>query len=165
MSFLQRIFPGGVIKMSAKGIEKKKETADHVFVTAQAGELWDDFVNHCVDQGWAGIENLSLIPGTVGAAPIQNIGAYGVELKDSIESVRIIELPSGKERWLYNEDCLFGYRDSIFKNELKDHFIILDVTFKLLKTNDIDPYTSGLLHLDYGDMSKEMESRVLLIRG
>jgi UDP-N-acetylmuramate dehydrogenase len=158
-------FPGGVIKMSSRGIEKKKETGEYVFVTAQAGELWDDFVSHCVEQGWAGVENLSLIPGTVGAAPIQNIGAYGVEVKDSIESVRIIELPSGKERWLYNEDCRFSYRDSIFKNELKDHFIILEVTFRLRKTKDIDPYRSGILCLDYGDISRELNMAGILHPG
>ena len=126
-----RDFPGIVIRINSKGISVNGQNDGEVLVTAEAGENWDDFVAHCVNHGWAGLENLSLIPGTVGAAPIQNIGAYGVEVKDLIESVMVVDISNGKQRRLSNSECQFGYRDSIFKNELKGKVIILNVTFKL----------------------------------
>jgi UDP-N-acetylmuramate dehydrogenase len=109
-------------------IEKK---ANYVIVNAQAGEIWDSFVEWTIHYSFAGLENLSLIPGTVGACPVQNIGAYGVEVGDLIEKVEAIEIETGKIRRFSNEECKFGYRNSIFKNEIKDQYIITSVYFKL----------------------------------
>ena len=148
-------FAGIVIKINSKGIEIKEENEHHVIVTAEAGEEWDEFVQYCVDRGWSGIENLSLIPGKVGATPIQNIGAYGSEVKEVIESVRVIEIDSGKQRRLTNAECQFGYRDSIFKRALRGKVIILNVTFKLLKVDKVKDLP--LLRLDYGDIRGELQ--------
>jgi UDP-N-acetylmuramate dehydrogenase len=153
---LTRDFSGIVIRISSKGITVKEETATHVFVTAEAGENWDEFVQHCVASGWAGLENLSLIPGRLGAAPIQNIGAYGVEVRDVIDSVQIIEIDSGKQKRFTNAECQFGYRDSIFKRALKGKVIILNVTFKLLKISPSDQ--GSILKLDYGDIRSELQA-------
>ena len=163
-----RDFPGIVIRINSKGIAIREQDENHVLVTAEAGENWDEFVQHCVSQGWAGLENLSLIPGTVGAAPIQNIGAYGVEVKDAIDSVQVVEINSGKQRRYSNVDCDFGYRDSIFKRELKGKVIILNVTFRLAKVavSGSEGVTKSLSHkvtkphalrLDYGDIRGELE--------
>lgn len=130
-------FDGLVVKLSIPGISVRVE-GDEVFVTAGAGVVWNDFVNYCVEHGFAGVENLSLIPGTVGAAPIQNIGAYGVELKDVFYSCMAYEIATGQERVFNFEDCKFGYRDSVFKNELKGKYIITSVCFKLSKTAKIN---------------------------
>ncbi len=153
-------FTGIVIRINSKGIAIKEQDEHRVHVTAEAGENWDEFVQHCVNNGWAGIENLSLIPGTVGAAPIQNIGAYGVEVKDVIESVLVVDLESGKERRFTNAECQFGYRDSIFKRALKGKVIILNVTFLLSKisaTNDHAEKDGYTLRLDYGDIRAELD--------
>jgi UDP-N-acetylmuramate dehydrogenase len=123
-------FKGLVIKVSIPGISSVVEE-DDVIVTAGAGVIWNDFVNYCVNSGFAGVENLSLIPGTVGASPIQNIGAYGVELKDVFHSCTAYEIATAEERIFNFADCKFGYRDSIFKNELKGQYIITAVSFKL----------------------------------
>jgi UDP-N-acetylmuramate dehydrogenase len=123
-------FDGLVIKMELKGVTFEKR-APYAHVTAQAGEAWDDLVARTVEWGFWGLENLSLIPGTVGAAPVQNIGAYGREVMDVIESVRVIDSKTGKERVMANSECGFSYRDSVFKKpECKD-LIILSVTFRL----------------------------------
>jgi UDP-N-acetylmuramate dehydrogenase len=168
-----RNFAGIVIRINSKGIVIREEDVRTVLVTAEAGENWDDFVQYCVEQGWAGLENLSLIPGTVGAAPIQNIGAYGVEVRDVIESVRYVEIDTGKQHQLTADECLFGYRDSIFKKALKGKVIILNVTFRLCKVtgshgdrvtglngdtmNDGEPVSPfGGLKLDYGDIRGEL---------
>jgi UDP-N-acetylmuramate dehydrogenase len=167
-----RNFAGIVIRINSKGIVIRDQDENHVFVTAEAGENWDEFVQYCVGNHWAGLENLSLIPGTVGAAPIQNIGAYGVEVKDLIDSVQVVEINSGKQKRFTNADCQFGYRDSVFKRELKGKVIILNVTFKLLKTignpatiPPVHPSTRPLDHLptcppflklDYGDIRPEL---------
>jgi len=148
-------FTGIVIKINSKGIVIKEENDHQVIVTAEAGEDWDEFVQYCVDRGWSGIENLSLIPGKVGAAPIQNIGAYGAEVKEVIESVQVIEIDSGKQKRLTNAECQFGYRDSIFKRALRGKVIILNVTFKLLKGDTVKDLP--LLRLDYGDIRGELQ--------
>lgn len=128
-----RNFNGIVIKMAIKGFERIKEDDDHVWVRIGAGEDWHRMVVKCVDEGLGGLENLSLIPGTVGAAPMQNIGAYGVEIKDVFDSLEAFEIETGKKRIFDLEDCDFGYRLSVFKKELKGKYIITHVTLKLHK--------------------------------
>lgn len=123
-------FAGLVIQMNMKGI-KIGERKESVLVTAQAGEGWDSFVAHTVQQNLWGLENLSLIPGTVGASPVQNIGAYGVEVMNYIHSVQTIDGQSGKERTFSNKECQFSYRYSIFKKPAYKKFIITSVTFEL----------------------------------
>lgn len=123
-------YDGLVVKISIKGIQSSAIDGK-VLVTAGAGEVWNDFVNYCVAHHFAGVENLSLIPGTVGASPIQNIGAYGVELKDVFESCTAFEIKTGKIKTFSYADCHFGYRESIFKGELKGQYIITAVTFRL----------------------------------
>ena len=127
-----KAFEGLVLKMEIIGIKKLKETASEVFLEVGAGENWHHFVIYCVQKGWGGVENLSLIPGTVGAAPIQNIGAYGVEAKDSIESVTAYDTQSGNFVTLKNSECSFGYRTSLFKKDT-NRYIISSVQFILQK--------------------------------
>lgn len=124
---------GLVIKNEIKGISHKVEDK-HVLVTAGAGEDWDAFVIHTVEAGWWGLENLSSIPGTVGATPIQNVGAYGVEVGDLIHAVKVYSLRDKKFITLDQSACRFGYRDSIFKSESGKDFIVVNVTFKLSTT-------------------------------
>jgi UDP-N-acetylmuramate dehydrogenase len=128
-------YEGLVIKVNLKGIEIKSRTANTISVNAKSGEVWHEFVMYCVHEQWGGIENLSLIPGTMGAAPIQNIGAYGVEIKDVVECVEGIDLQTGKRKTLTNAECYFGYRESIFKHELKEKFFISSVTLTLTTNN------------------------------
>jgi len=126
-------FDGIVVKSAISGIEMIDETDDHVYIRVGAGEIWDDLVFYTVSQKWGGLENLSYIPGHVGAAPIQNIGAYGVEAQKCIEYVEYVSVKSGSKQLINNKECQFGYRTSIFKTQLKDQFIITHVTFKLTK--------------------------------
>ncbi|MDA3861668.1 MAG: UDP-N-acetylmuramate dehydrogenase [Melioribacteraceae bacterium] len=131
-------FDGIVIKLNSTEIKLISETDDNIFIEADSGLEWDGFVKYTISNGISGIENLSLIPGKVGAAPIQNIGAYGVEVKDVIESVNIILLNNLDEKTLSNEECKFGYRDSIFKNELVNNFVVTSVLFKFSKSNKVN---------------------------
>jgi UDP-N-acetylmuramate dehydrogenase len=140
---LTRDVSGLVAKNEISGIQVESETADSVIVSAGGGVVWHPFVQWCVAQGYGGIENLSLIPGTVGAAPIQNIGAYGVEIKDTFEYLEALELVTGLIRIFKVSDCRFGYRDSVFKHQLKGQYCILKVAFRLSKTRH-------LLHTTYG---------------
>jgi UDP-N-acetylmuramate dehydrogenase len=126
-------FDGLIIKINLQGIELISEDAEFYYVKVQAGENWDEFVKYCVDMNYAGAENLSLIPGNVGASPIQNIGAYGSEMKDIFEELEMFDFGEGIIRKMRTEDCRFEYRNSIFKNELKGKVIILSVTFRLNK--------------------------------
>ncbi len=142
-------FDGLVVKLELKGIEVINETDDYVWVKAGAGENWHDLVMYCVERNYGGIENLSLIPGTVGAAPIQNIGAYGVELKDTFVSLEAIDLVTGEMSVFTRTDCNFGYRDSIFKREAKGKYIITKITLLLNKT--------PIFKTDYGDIQKTLE--------
>jgi UDP-N-acetylmuramate dehydrogenase len=135
---ITRDFDGLVLKNNLKGISLVKEDDNYIWVRAMAGENWHEFVLHCIDQNWAGIENLSLIPGTVGAAPMQNIGAYGVEIKDVFESLEAVEIATGKLRTFDNDTCAFGYRESIFKKEAKGKYVIAAVTFKLKKSPEFN---------------------------
>ena len=138
-----------VIKISIGGIEKVKEDDEHIWLHAGAGEKWHDFVMYCVEHGYAGIENLSLIPGTIGAAPMQNIGAYGIEIKDVVETVEAIFYDSAETRIFSKEECNFGYRESVFKHELKGKCIITGVTFRLNK--------KPVYHVEYGDIQKTLQ--------
>lgn len=133
-----RRFEGLVLKISLKGIELLGEDKDFYYVRAGAGENWHGFVQHCIANNWAGAENLSLIPGTVGAAPIQNIGAYGVELKDIFHELEALAVHDGSTRTFSKSDCRFGYRESIFKHQAKGKYIITSVTFRLRKVPQIN---------------------------
>jgi len=143
--------PQWVVRNEIKGIEKIKEDDGHVWLKVGAGEVWHLFVLYCVNNNYAGIENLSLIPGTVGAAPMQNIGAYGVEVKDVIESVRFFNIETGDFETYHNEDCAFGYRDSIFKRSLKGKIIITSVIFRLNK--------QPVFNTSYGNIQQELDAK------
>ncbi len=121
------------LKNELKGIAVVAETDDTIDVRAGAGEEWHGFVSYCVQQGWGGVENLSLIPGSVGASPMQNIGAYGVEIKDCFVSLEAYHIADGRVDTFNAADCAFGYRESVFKRQYKDQYIILSVTYRLQK--------------------------------
>ena len=141
-----------VVLISIKGISIVKETKNDVYVEANAGEDWHDFVTWCLANDYGGIENLSLIPGSVGASPIQNIGAYGVEVKDVIYKVNALKVSAGKIVSFSNKKCKFGYRDSVFKNEMKDKYIITSVIYKLSKKKH-------QLNYNYGAIKAELLTR------
>lgn len=141
---------GLVILNRLHGIECLEQNEGFSRVRVAGGENWDGFVDYALAQGWYGLENLSAIPGTVGAAPVQNIGAYGVELKDCLESVEIVDLVNGQSRLLSNDECQFGYRDSVFKSALKDRCVITHVTFRLHR----QPH----LTLDYGEIRGALQA-------
>ena len=124
-----------VVLINIKGISIDQENENSTHITVNAGENWHEVVLWCIDQNYGGLENLSLIPGNVGTCPIQNIGAYGVEVKDYITKVETIEIANGKVRVFSNEECVFGYRNSIFKNNAKGKYIITSVSFELTKNN------------------------------
>ena len=126
-------FNGLVIKMNTKGITTESEDEEHILIKAAAGEVWNDLVNYCTNKNYGGIENLSMIPGCIGAAPVQNIGAYGAELKDVFHSLEAIHISDLVYRTFTANDCEFGYRNSVFKNSLKGQYIILSITLKLSK--------------------------------
>ncbi|MDT8397280.1 MAG: UDP-N-acetylmuramate dehydrogenase [Pseudomonadales bacterium] len=127
-------YPGLVIELNIRGITRVQENDTHYLLRANAGENWHDFVLYCLDHACFGLENLSLIPGTVGAAPVQNIGAYGVEISECLHELEALEIASGSLRTFSNAECGFSYRGSVFKQVLKDQYIICSVTFRLSKT-------------------------------
>jgi UDP-N-acetylmuramate dehydrogenase len=139
-------FDGLVVKIEIKGIHIVSKTDDHVWIQVGAGEVWNDLVQYCIANDWGGVENLSLIPGTVGAAPMQNIGAYGVEIKDVIESVEAVDIHTGDNVTFSNESCKFGYRESIFKHEAKDKYIISSVTLRLTTRHHKTNIEYGAIH-------------------
>lgn len=143
-------FDGLVIRINIRGIEHRINH-NEVFIEAGAGEVWNDLVNFCVTRGYAGLENLSLIPGSVGASPVQNIGAYGVELKDVFHSCCAFEIATGKFKTFTKEACKFGYRESIFKSELKDRHIIVSVKLQLSLVPSFN--------LKYGAIEEELSKR------
>jgi UDP-N-acetylmuramate dehydrogenase len=146
-----RDFPGLVLHMDIRGISIVGEDDDATYVRAGAGENWHQFVLWTLERGMGGLENLSLIPGSVGAAPIQNIGAYGVELEDSFHSLRAFDFESGEFIALARDVCRFGYRDSVFKHELQNRAVIVDVTFALPKR--------WQARIGYADVARELEAR------
>lgn len=141
-----------VVHVDLRGIEIIKENAEEVYVKAMAGENWHQFVLFCLDNGFGGLENLSLIPGNVGTAPIQNIGAYGVEIKDTFYECTALDIQTLQLRTFSKEDCEFGYRDSIFKNTEKGNYIITDVTFRLKKEHH-------QLNTSYGSIDAFLEEQ------
>ncbi len=141
-------FDGLVIQPLLRGIKINRETDSHLLIEASAGEPWDDFVKFCVDRSLYGVENLSLIPGSVGAAPIQNIGAYGAEVRNVIEAVHGIDLRDGQFISYKTNECRFDYRSSIFKHDLKNNFLISSVTFRLMK--------KAGLKIDYVNLLEEV---------
>lgn len=143
-------FDGYILKPDIKGVDILNESDSDITVRVGAGEDWDDFVAYCVEKGWGGVENLSLIPGNVGTCPIQNIGAYGVEVKDVITEVESIEIATRKKHVFTNQQCRFGYRDSIFKKKLKGKHLISYVTFRLHKQPEFK--------LEYGKLKEALGS-------
>ncbi len=146
---LTQDFNGLVAKNEMKGIEVVKEDTDNIYVKAGAGENWHQFVLYCIEKNFAGVENLSLIPGNVGASPMQNIGAYGVEIKDVFYELEAYNIEDKKLTTFSNKDCEFAYRESVFKRKYKDKFIITSVTYSLNKT---PKYNTS-----YGAITQELE--------
>ena len=144
-------YEGIILHSGIKGYEILKEDDDEVIVRVGAGENWDEFVAYTVAQGWYGAENLSLIPGEVGASAVQNIGAYGVEAKDLIVQVETVEVATGQERVFENSECGYAYRESVFKLSLKHQYMVTKVSYRLKKT--------PCYHLDYGNVRLELEKR------
>lgn len=144
-------YEGLILHSAIKGYTVVKETEEEVKVRVGAGEVWDDFVAYTVANGWYGAENLSLIPGEVGASAVQNIGAYGVEAKDLIVSVDTFGLETGEERRFMREECRYAYRESVFKQELKGIYAVTFVTYRLKK--------HPVFHLEYGNIRAELEKQ------
>lgn len=140
---------GLVLKNDLKGIELIDEDKDFYYVKAMAGENWHQFVLHCIEKGYAGLENLSLIPGNVGASPMQNIGAYGVEIKDVFHSLEAWHINEKHREIFYLKDCEFGYRESVFKEKYRNRFIITSVTYRLRKEPQFQT--------SYGAIEQELE--------
>lgn len=141
-----------VIHIDLKGKKILKEDNDYVWIESQAGENWHELVLWTIDQNFGGFENMSLIPGNVGATPVQNIGAYGTEIKDTFVSCEAVKIATQEMKTFTKDDCHFGYRESIFKQEAKDQFIITSVVFKLTKRNH-------KINISYGDITKELEKQ------
>lgn len=157
-------FPGTVINPTLKGISYKELSSSEVLVTAYSGEKWDDLVAWSINNKLYGLENLSSIPGSVGATPVQNIGAYGSEVKDYIYEVHAISIETAKNQIFTNEECNFGYRDSVFKNKYKGMFIITKVTYKLSSTPIINSNYDRLVDeiKKYGDITPENVRRAVI---
>jgi UDP-N-acetylmuramate dehydrogenase len=145
-----------VIHIDLKGKKIIKEDDDFVWVESQAGEVWHEFVLWTIEQNFGGLENMSLIPGNVGTTPVQNIGAYGTEIKDTFVSCEAMNIATQELKVFTKEECNFGYRESIFKHEAKDKFVITSVVFKLTKRNH-------KINTSYGDITKELENKKITI--
>jgi UDP-N-acetylmuramate dehydrogenase len=143
-------YPGSILLNRLKGITVVKETPTEVWVRAAAGENWHNFVTYCIKNGWGGLENLSLIPGNVGASPMQNIGAYGVEIKDVFDSLEAWHWANGGPVTFSAADCAFGYRESVFKGRLKNQYVISAVTFRLQK--------QPVFNISYGAVQQQLEA-------
>lgn len=162
-------YKGIVIKNNLKGIDLISENNDEVILKVGAGENWHDFVMWCLNKNYSGLENLSLIPGCVGASPMQNIGAYGVEIKDIFEHLEAYSIVDGAIRIFNKNECEFGYRDSIFKRELKNKFLIASVNFRLKKQSILNT-SYGAINLELAEMKiinpniKDVSNAVIRIR-
>lgn len=150
-------FEGLVIKNNLKGISVVFENTEELVVKAAAGVVWHDLVLFCIAHNYAGLENLSLIPGCVGASPMQNIGAYGVEIKDLFEELEAYSMDKGERRIFKNNDCEFGYRESVFKHKLKNQFLITSVSFRLKKR--------PVLNTSYGAINSELKAMNIISPG
>lgn len=148
---LTKDFEGLAIRLNLKGITEEIIDDNQILVTAKAGENWHQFVMFCLDKNYGGLENLSLIPGNVGTSPMQNIGAYGTEIKDIFESCKVLNLETLEIETFNLEQCKFGYRDSIFKQEGKGKYVILEVTFRLTRTDH-------KIDVEYGAIKSELEN-------
>ena len=146
--FSSKLYEGLVVHPAIKGMEIVSDDSGFIYLRVGAGVVWDELVEYCVERGWGGLENLSKIPGCVGASPVQNVGAYGSEAKDAIERVEFVYIESGNDGQLDNIDCKFGYRDSIFKRELKSKVIVTYVTFRLSKY--------PVINSSYADLSQAL---------
>lgn len=144
-------FKGLILRNEIKGVEVVKEDDEFIYVKAGAGENWHKFVLYCIDNNWGGIENLSLIPGSVGASPMQNIGAYGVEIKDVFHELEAFNIEAGQLESFSHSDCEFGYRESVFKRALKGKYVITSVTYRLNKRHNVNT--------SYGAINSELEER------
>ncbi|MET3035487.1 UDP-N-acetylmuramate dehydrogenase [Chryseobacterium sp. NRRL B-14859] len=148
---LTKDFDGLAIQLNLKGISEENISENEVLVTAKAGENWHEFVSYCLQKNYGGLENLSLIPGNVGTSPMQNIGAYGTEIKDIFVSCQVLDLETLEIKAFNLEECRFGYRDSIFKQEGKGRYVILNVTFKLTRKDHH-------IKTEYGAIKSELEN-------
>lgn len=148
---LREDFPGLVLQPALRGIRYEEEDEDWMLVRAASGENWHEFVSFCLEHGLHGLENLALIPGTVGAAPIQNIGAYGVEVGEFIESVEVLDIATGNSELIDKAHCLFAYRDSVFKHALRGRKIVLAVHFRLRR--------QPRLNLSYAALATELAGK------
>jgi len=144
-------FKGLVIKNNLKGIEETATSSTSISIKAMAGENWHEFVMWCISKNYCGLENLSLIPGCVGASPMQNIGAYGVEIKEVFEQLEAYDMVTGEKRIFSKEECHFGYRESVFKHQFKGKYLIASVTY-ILKRN------SSSVNVSYGAITSELEA-------
>ncbi|MCG2793942.1 MAG: UDP-N-acetylmuramate dehydrogenase [Weeksellaceae bacterium] len=144
-------FEGRVLKLNLRGIREEIIDENEILITAKAGENWHQFVTYCLEKNYGGLENLSLIPGNVGTSPMQNIGAYGTEIKDVFESCKVLNLETLKTEIFDLERCRFGYRDSIFKQAAKGKYVILEVTFRLTRKNHN-------INVEYGAIKTELEN-------
>ena len=168
------VFSDGIIDVLALKIEMKGfavvlESDGYTDIKVGAGEIWDEVVSRTVDMGLSGIESLSAIPGTVGASPVQNIGAYGSEIKDTVTEVEVYEITTGKIFNIENKDCKFGYRDSVFKNEARGRYIIANVIYRLTKSNpSIPKYPDVLKYFEereiYGPTLSQIREAIIFIR-
>ena len=147
-------YNGVIVRPAMKGISVVEQNEEYAIVDAKAGEVWDDVVAVTVEKGFYGLENLSFIPGNVGACPVQNIGAYGVEVQSAIERVEAFEIATGTICYFNNEECQFAYRDSIFKNDYKDKYIITSVRFKLS--------CKPLYNIDYKDVNNYLKDESVI---
>ena len=162
-------FDGIVLRNEITGIEVIQESDTEILVKSGSGEVWHEFVMSCVDNDYGGIENLSLIPGSVGASPMQNIGAYGVEVKDVFESLEAFHIKTGEVHTFYNKSCEFGYRESVFKRKFKDQYIITSVTYRLTKQHEINAsygaIESELVKMEIDNPTiKDISNAVIAIR-
>lgn len=148
---LTKDFEGLAIRLNLKGISEESINENEVWVTAKAGENWQEFVMYCLEKNYGGLENLSLIPGNVGTSPMQNIGAYGTEIKDIFVSCQVLDLENSELTTFNLEQCRFGYRDSVFKQEGKGRYVILEVTFNLTQKNHH-------IKTEYGAIQSELEN-------